>query len=314
VSDRPLQRALLSVLGTTGVVVTTDPAGLAAATSAALGEIDEVDRACSRFRADSDLTRANVASDHAIEVSTTMLDAVEVACRAAALTDGDVDPTVGRALRVLGYDRDFAVIDRDGPPMLTLAAVPRWRDVVVDRASSTVCVPNGVELDLGATAKALAADRAARAARDAAGCGVLVSLGGDISVAGQAPSDGWPILLGDRHDMDLAEPGPVVAISEGGFATSSTSARRWRRGGLEVHHLIDPHTGQSVVETWRTVSVAARTCVDANIASTAAIIRGARALEWLEGLGLWARLVATDGGETYIGDARSLPADSLVAQ
>jgi thiamine biosynthesis lipoprotein len=296
-----MQRALLPVLGTTGVVITADPAGLAAATCAALDEIDDIDRTCSRFRSDSDLMRANRAQGQAIEVSSTLLDAVDVACRAAALTDGDVDPTVGRALRVLGYDRDFATIDADGPPVLTVTAVPRWRDVVVDHASSTVRVPTGVELDLGATAKALAADRAARAASEAAGCGALVSLGGDIAVAGASPSGGWPILLGDRHDMALDEPGPVVAISAGGFATSSTSARRWLRGGVEVHHLVDPHTGRSAVETWRTVSVAATSCVDANIASTAAIIRGASAVEWLEQLGLWARLVATDGSETYVG-------------
>ncbi len=182
-----------------------------------------------------------------------------------------------------------------------MSAAPRWREVVVDRVASTVCVPNGVELDLGATAKALAADRAARAAQTAAGCGVLVSLGGDIAVAGEAPSGGWPVLLGDRHDIDLAEPGPVVAIEAGGLATSSTSARRWRRGGVEMHHLIDPRTGRSVVETWRTVSVAAGSCVDANIASTAAIIRGVAAVPWLESLGLWARLVETDGTETFVG-------------
>jgi thiamine biosynthesis lipoprotein len=104
--------------------------------------------------------------------------------------------------------------------------------------------------------------------------------------------------------MGLDEPGPVIALQEGGLATSSTSARRWRRGGVEVHHLIDPHTGGSVVETWRTVSVAAGSCVDANVASTAAIIRGANAVEWLEGLGLWARLVAADGDETYVGATR----------
>jgi thiamine biosynthesis lipoprotein len=293
----------VAVLGTTGVVITTDPAALASATCAALDEVDAIDRACSRFRVDSDLARANAAAGRAVEVSSVMLDAVDVARRAAVLTDGDVDPTVGRAMRLLGYDRDFAALDDDGPPVMTLSAVPRWREVVVDRSSSTVVVPRGVELDLGATAKALAADRAARAAREAAGCGALVSLGGDIAVAGPPPTGGWPILLGDRHDLDLAAVGPVFALEAGGLATSSTTARRWRRGGVDLHHLVDPRTGSPVTETWRTVSVAAGSCVDANIASTAAIIRGAAAVEWLDGLGLWARLVATDGTEVLVGDA-----------
>jgi thiamine biosynthesis lipoprotein len=95
----------------------------------------------------------------------------------------------------------------------------------------------------------------------------------------------------------------VVTIEAGGLASSSTTARRWRRGGVDVHHVIDPRTGRPAEGTWRTVSVAAGCCVDANIASTAAIIRGAGAVAWLERLGLWARLVATDGTETYVGAA-----------
>jgi thiamine biosynthesis lipoprotein len=155
-------------------------------------------------------------------------------------------------------------------------------------------VPIGVRLDLGATAKALAADRAAAAAAELAGCGVLVSLGGDIAVAGAGPAEGWTIGLADSH-LDEPEPGQSVRIGDGGLATSSTTVRRWLRGGEIVHHLIDPRTGRPAREVWRTVTVAAATCVDANTASTAAIVRGEVAVDWLASLGVPARLVRADG-------------------
>jgi len=304
-------RARIDVLGTTGYVLASDPSGLAVATAVALCEIDVIDRTCSRFRADSDLSRVNGAEGRAMSVSPALLDAVEVAVRAARVTDGDVDPTVGRALRVVGYDRDFGSVSADGPPVLTVSVAQRWADISIDRALRTVRVPAGVALDLGATAKALAADRAAFAAAAAAGCGVLVSLGGDIALGGEPPPEGWPVMVDDRQDAPISEQGPTVVLRTGGLATSSTTARRWRRGGVELHHLIDPRTCRPAAEVWRTATVAAACCVDANIASTAAIIRGSAAVEWLEGLGLAARLVAADGTEVRIGGwggAREIPA------
>jgi thiamine biosynthesis lipoprotein len=173
--------------------------------------------------------------------------------------------------------------------------VPGWRLVWTDHAASTVRVPGGVELDLGATAKALCADRAARAVHEATGAGTLVSLGGDIATAGPGPSDGWMVRVTDDHAAPPDAPGQTVAIRSGGLATSGVAVRRWRRGGRPLHHLIDPATGLPADTCWRTVSVAAGCCVDANIASTAAMIMGAGAQEWLAAKRLPARLLAADG-------------------
>jgi thiamine biosynthesis lipoprotein len=162
----------------------------------------------------------------------------------------------------------------------------------------TLTMPAGVQLDLGATAKAWAADRSAARIAAQLGCGVLVSLGGDIAVAGLAPDGGWRIRVQDvTGSPDDPPDGPyaLVAICDGGLATSSTAARRWQRGGDVLHHILDPRTGLPAEPVWRTVSVAAGTCADANAASTAAVIRGRRALGWLAGLGLPARLVDTTG-------------------
>jgi thiamine biosynthesis lipoprotein len=176
-----------------------------------------------------------------------------------------------------------------------------WRTVELDRDHATLRVPAGVKLDLGATAKAWAADRASRAVHDTTGCGVLVSLGGDISTAGPSPAAGWRVHVTDDHRSPPNAPGQTVSIVGGGLATSSTTVRRWRRQGRPMHHIIDPSTGGPAVELWRTVSVAAANCVDANIAATAAIVRGPRAPGWLAELGLPARLVAGDGNVLTVG-------------
>lgn len=282
------------IWGTTASVLTTDADRLSVAVGAVRGQLASFDVACSRFRTDSEIERVNGAAGRWVEVMPLLVDAVEVAMRAAALTDGDVDPTVGEALIVLGYDRDFAAVLPSGPSTGGLRPAPGWRLIEIDRTSSRIRVPLGVRLDLGATAKALAADRGAAAAAELAGCGVLVSLGGDIAVAGAGPAEGWTIGLADSH-LDEPEPGQSVRIGDGGVATSSTTVRRWSRGGQTVHHVIDPSSGGPAREVWRTVTVAAATCVDANTASTAAIVRGGVAVDWLASLGVPARLVRADG-------------------
>lgn len=301
----PFGGSTFRALGTGAVVLSTDPAAIDAATHAVQAELAEIDRACSRFRPDSDLERVNRAQGRPVVVGPLLLDALDVALRAARLTDGDVDPTIGKVLRVLGYDRDFEALDDSDDPIVRVAFVPGWKQVRVDRIAGTARVPAGVQLDLGATAKALAADRAAARARAAAGCGILVSLGGDLATAGEPVTEGWRVRVTDWHGADpndIADPdGETVVIHDGALATSSTTVRRWRRSGNALHHIVDPKTGMPAAGEWRTVSVAAATCVDANIATTAAIIRGASAPQWLANFGLPARLVHNDGTVVRVG-------------
>jgi len=275
--------------------------------------LEEIDRACSRFRADSELTRVNRAAGRELAVSPLLLEAVELALRGARITDGDVDPTLGRALEQAGYDCDWELLsgradaplaaDADtGARALVRARRRRgWSAVRIDRSRSTIRLPRGVKLDLGATAKAWAADRGAAAAAAAAGCGVLVSLGGDIATAGPPPREGWRVHVTDDHRSAPSAPGQTVAIDSGGLATSSTVVRRWRRAGQAMHHIIDPATEAPARSPWRTVSVAAANCADANIAATAAIVGGERSPRWLAVQGLPARLVACDGAVTTVG-------------
>jgi thiamine biosynthesis lipoprotein ApbE len=294
-------------LGTSVVLRTTSSDGLAAARAAVARELAAIDETCSRFRADSELSRLNASAGRRVKVGRLMLAALEVALRAAELTDGDVDPTVGRALELAGYDRDWRLLDApSGEPEHRAAVVARviagWRTIELDRIGSTVHFPAGIRLDLGASAKAWAADRAAAAAARAGDCGALVGIGGDFAASGTAPAGGWRVHVTDDHRSDPSAPGQTVSIRSGGLATSSTAVRRWSHDGIAMHHIIDPATQAPVRETWRTVSVAAASCADANIATTAALVRAAAAPAWLAGLGLPARLVDRQGRVSVIGE------------
>ncbi len=288
-------------LGTTASVFVAEPGAIVGARELLEAELDRIDVACSRFRSDSELTRVNEAGGEPVEVGDLLIEAIEVALRVARATDGAVDPTVGRAIRNLGYDRDFDELSSDGAPPAQLPPPPGWRSVSLDRRTRSVRVPPGVELDLGASAKALAADRAAGQTAESLGCGVMVNLGGDVAVAGPPPDGGWRVTVCDDHGDPTSGPSQTVSISSGGLATSSTTVRRWSAGGRPFHHIVDPGTGSSTPITWRTVSVAASSCVDANAASTASIVRGPLAPPWLTGLGLPSRLVSADGDVLAIG-------------
>ena len=193
----------------------------------------------------------------------------------AALSERPVAPRVGDFAALSGRPvapvvRDFAVQTghRVGPAVRVFNT-PDWRSVRLRGRELTV--PDGVLLDLGATAKAVAADRAAARVFSELGVGVLVALGGDIATAGPAPEGGWRILVQDRP----GDPSCTVRLPAGAaLATSSTASRTWGRPGELLHHIVDPRTGRPAPRVWRTVSVAAYSCLRANTLSTAAIVRG----------------------------------------
>ena len=291
--------------GTFGALLVTRQDAAEAALDILGRELRAIDLACSRFRPDSEVSMLNRDSGRQHTISPLLAEALAVALRAAAATEGDVDPTCGQSLVQLGYDRDFAEVINREPGA---AAAPRpaggWQRLELDQEALTASVPDGVLLDLGATAKALAADRAAAAIATTADTGVLVNLGGDIAVAGPPPPSGWRIEI-DTDDGNAglgAGSHPVVAVWDGGLATSSTGSRVWSNGDQRVHHILDPRTGRPAATCWAAATVAAASCVDANAASTAAIIRSVAAPGWLAKLGLPARLVSTTGAVTTIGE------------
>ena len=232
-------------------------------------------RACSRFRDDSDLVRANHAAGHAVEVSPVLVGAVRVALEAADETDGLVDPLLGGLLSAAGYDRTFSLVPADDP---TPAALPvrggTWEEVLV--TDTTVPCPGAVALDLGATGKAFAADLVALCVADALGVPVLVGVGGDLRVAspddtGAATRWCWATAAPTSRPVARApwcgcataawpprasRPGAGVAAAASG-TTSSTRAPACRR---RARGAPSPRLG--------------RTAAAANAATTASVVLG----------------------------------------
>ena len=287
-------------LGTTALLVTPDASALDESERILRRELDAIDRACSRFRDDSELSGVNRASGAPAPAGPLLREAVRAALEAARTTGGDVDPTIGDAMAACGYDRDFSRISGAlGTTPRASHRLPRWRAVVVDDTRGTVRVPAGTMLDLGATAKALAADRAARAIHAATGPRCWCRSAGTSPWPGRPPAAGWPVRVTDDHrgtgpatrwsdirDGGLATsaPPPGAGVAAGASTTSSIPAPARRRRGL-AHGRASPRGPVS-----RPTS-----------ASTAAIVRGRSAPAWLAARGLPARLVAPDGAVTRVG-------------
>lgn len=263
----------------------------------------DVDRTCSRFRDDSDLTLVNNHPGRWVEVDPLLVAAVSAACEAARQTSGLVNPLLGRPMVQLGYDRDFGLLTQEEETAVPFAvlgpgpAMDWWEQIRLD-PEGAVQIPTGTALDLGASGKAWAADLIAAAWADALREPALVSLGGDLRIS-TPDARPWQIAISEHPGRS---PDAQIGLDRGGLATSSTQVRRWLHGGVRRHHVIDPRTGLSAAEVWRTVTATGPTCATANTASTAAIVLGAAAPDWLAERGVSARLVATNGQVRHVGD------------
>jgi thiamine biosynthesis lipoprotein len=281
---------------TSARIVVTDHRCLDVAAAFVDQELARVETACSRFRQDSELLDLVVEEDGSRLLSPLLAELVRAALDAARDTSGAVDPTLGAAMVGLGYDRDIELVRGADRPVAPVGQVPGWQTLRL--VGRRLFGPPGLELDLGATAKAVAADRCAALVQRRLGVGVLISLGGDIATAGPAPIGGWQVTV-----QDLAtDPARQVTLGAGAaVATSSTAKRTWTQGGEPRHHLLAPDTGRPVTGPWRAATVVAPTCLQANVATTAAVVKGRDAVAWLRSSGLPARLVSTDGLVTTLG-------------
>jgi thiamine biosynthesis lipoprotein len=280
-------------LGTYVFLCPRQPAAVPRMRRLAAEILADVDRTCSRFREDSDLSRANRHAGTWVEVDPVLVAAVTTAREAARQTDGLVNPLLGRPLQQLGYDRDFGRLHEVEDEVVTPRtppAVDAWQEIGLD-PDGAIRIPAGTALDLGATGKAWAADLIAESVAGDLGIGANLSLGGDVAI-GYDDGEPWPISFvtrpGDPPDV-------TVTLDRGGLATSTTRVRRWTRRGVQVHHLLDPRTGLSASTPWSTVTATGPTATAANTATTAAVVLGPEAPRWLADHGVSARLVAEDG-------------------
>jgi thiamine biosynthesis lipoprotein len=232
------------------------------------------DRIFSRFRIDSELNSVNRRAGSRLHVSAEFASMLGIALAVARESDGLVVPTIGAALEAAGYNADFGQLRDDGRAPRAVPAGD-WRAVrLVGRLLS---FPYGVQLDLNGVVKSKTVDDAVALLP---GDG-FVSAGGDIAMRGGAA---------------VALPkGEVVRLIRGALATSGTDRRRWYRGGLAQHHLIDPRTGRPSKARWMQVSACGASCLAADAAAKAGFLLDGNGPEWLDERGIPARFVALDG-------------------
>jgi thiamine biosynthesis lipoprotein len=234
---------------------------------------DARDARFSRFLPASELNRVNAAPLGVTLVSEELASMLALSLDAARATGGLVTPCIGGALLAAGYDRDFALLPQDVGAVWP-AAVPSWRTLSL--RANVLLRTETVQLDLNGVVKGKTVDDALAVAG-----GGWVAAGGDLATT-------------ERVVVGLPADG-AVAVERGGLATSSVAKRRWLAGGVEVSHLIDPTTGTATDSPWRDVTVAAATCLQADVAAKAALLLGLAGPRWLDEQGLAGRFVDREG-------------------
>jgi thiamine biosynthesis lipoprotein len=289
-------RHVFPAMGTEVDCLLDAPPSRAATTAllAAEAEVRRLEAILTRFDERSELSRLNRRGE--LVAGDDLLAVVELALAARVGTGGRFDPTVHDALVAAGYDRTFAELPRDGEGPAT-AARCCGGEVTVDRRTRRIRLGAGVRLDLGGIGKGYAAERACDRLASAGPC--LVNAGGDVAVRGRPREGVWPVGV-ETPDGDL-----TLGLAAGGLATSGRDRRRWRRGGAERHHLIDPATGLPAESDLLRVTVVAADAVEAEVLAKALLLAGeAAAVAEAEAQGVPSVLVTADGRTRAVGVER----------
>jgi FAD:protein FMN transferase len=227
-----------------------------------------------RFTDTSELAELNRSTGDWFRVSDEMFSVLQDALRLANETNGLFNPAILPALKLAGYDRSMDEIKNypSTAGAVQVMELQDFRTIVLDPEMHTVCLPDGMQVDLGGIAKGWIAEQAAhKLALYSQAC--AVSAGGDMFLVNH-PEDmpDWEIGLEDpiHPDRNLA----LLHVAPGAVATSAITKRRWQYNGRPQHHLIDPHTGKPAVTEWLSVTVWAERAVDAEVFAKALLIGG----------------------------------------
>jgi FAD:protein FMN transferase len=251
---------------------------------------EDWERRLSRFRPDSELTRLNAHAGRPVPVGALLYRVLDTALAAARATGGVYDPTMGRQLARLGYDRSFEQVPARSPRREPAGPGGGWREVRMDPAARLVTLPPGVGVDLGGIAKGMAVDAAVERLGQAGVGPVMVNAGGDLRVGGRPPGGDWWIVIDGRRARLR------VPLAAGALATSGIARRRWSQGGERRHHLLDPRTGEPARTGLWSVTAVAGSCAQAEVAAKVAFVLGRDpGAEFLRDQGLAGLFAGEDG-------------------
>ncbi|CAN5643000.1 FAD:protein FMN transferase [soil metagenome] len=281
-----------------------DQSHVVAGVSMARVRIAELEGAWSRFLPESDISRLNAAQGAMVPVRRATIKLLDAMVQGYAVTGGGFDPTLLAPLVALGYDASWS----DPRMAVSLPAGVAGRGdvngIAVDPVAAVAQLPSGTVLDAGGIGKGLAADMVVDELLDAGFAGAMVSIGGDLRVAGVGPHQGgWVIAVGDAfHDGGDGHEAVQLSVANAGLATSGTRHRAWHdSNGVAVHHLLDPVTCRPVQATVQ-ATVVAGTAAWAEVFTKLLMVRGITGLDGLDVHGLAGRLVLVDGS-THCNDS-----------
>ena len=238
-----------------------------------------VEQVCTRFDPESELSRLTAHPATAVAVSPLLFEAMRFAIHIAEISAGAFDPTLGAAMQQRGFDRDHRT-GAAAPMMVEPASDASYRDVAIDADHHTITLRRPLLLDLGAVAKGLAIDLAARELQP---CGsYAIDAGGDLYLGGNnVNGQAWSI--GIRHPRRPGECIAAVQVSDRAVCTSGDYERVLDRPdggphkgpelGPPEHHIIDPGTGSSPTRV-ASVTVIAPSAMLADALATAAFVLG----------------------------------------
>lgn len=243
----------------------------------AAGEAWRIERKFSRYRKDNIIDRINHSKGEAVQVDEETAQLLEFAKQCHEMSDGMFDITSGGLRRIWTFDgSDRVPTQQRIDDILPLIG---WHKILWRRP--TICMPHGMEIDLGGIGKEYAVDRILRLLLERFEIALLVNLGGDTAVGG-IRKDNVPWNIGIENVNHDHATNKVIQVRQGAMATSGDSKRFLLKEGKRYCHIINPRTGWPAENAPHSITVAASTCTEAGLLSILAMLHGEQAESFLE--------------------------------
>ena len=249
-------------------------ADAAKAAEAMFVEIKRLDKEMTTWLPDSDLSKINAAAgDKPVKVSDETIAVIARALDVSKRSGGVFDITVQAFHGLWKFDEDMDGTLPDQADVKKRLALIGWKDVVLDKAKSTVFLKRkGMAITLGGIAKGYAVDKCVALLKARGFTDFMVQAGGDMYVAGSKGKDPWVVGIRDpRGSKDSMF--AIAPIKDHSFSTSGDYERGFVKDGVRYHHILDPRTGEPAHAS-RSVTIRAKDAFTADAWSKVMFIDG----------------------------------------